>query len=373
MKYKKLGTSAVNVPVIGQGCMGLGGYFSSNTENDQQQIDTLKYGILNGMTLIDTAENYGAGHSEELVGKAVYGMRSDVFVATKVSPEHLSYHNVIASAENSLRRLKTDYIDLYQIHWPNPAVPVEETMQAMKTLVNQGKVRFVGVSNFYINALREAGRFFSPCRITTNQMEYNLFDRSIETDLLPYCAAESVSLIAYSPLDQGKFSLNSDKAQTLRRIGEKYSKTPAQICLAWLVAHPQVIVIPKTNSKDHKRENAQAADIVLSKKDIVEINTVFTNTPKHVKPNAIRVVEEGVVDRKVYTTLQEALENRAGFAPSPADLAKVLTREENIKPVRVVMLADDKRYIYGLVEGRIRYWAWVIAYGEERPIPVYLR
>src|SRR5271157_4227416 len=216
MKYKKLGTSTVNVPAIGQGCMGIGGYFSSNTENDQEQIDTLKYAILNGMTLVDTAEIYGAGHSEELVGKAVHSMRSDVFIATKVSPEHLSYNNVIASAENSLRRFKTDYIDLYQIHWPNPTIPVEETLGAMKTLVDQGKVRFVGVSNFYVNALREADHLFSPYRIATNQMEYNLFDRSIEKEVLPYCTAESVSLIAYSPLDQGDFSVNSDKALTLR-------------------------------------------------------------------------------------------------------------------------------------------------------------
>lgn len=353
--------------------MGIGGYFASNTENDQQQVETLEFGIQNGLTLIDTAEVYGAGHSEELVGRATQGKRSSAFIATKVSPEHLSYHDVLASAEGSLRRLKTDYIDLYQVHWPNPAIPLEETLRAMKTLVDQGKIRFAGVSNFYCNALRKACQAFLPQQIASNQMEYNLFDRSIETDVLPYCRKESILLIAYSPLDQGQSPRDIKRALTLRQLGEKHKCTPAQICLAWLVAHDQVIAIPKAGNINHINENAAAAAIVLSRNDFEEISKVFTPRPVYITPNKIQVVQAGLVDRKVYTTILEALDNKAGFVPSPADLATALKEEENVKPVRVVKLTGESNCEYGLVEGRIRYWAWVIAYGEERPIPAYIR
>ena len=223
MRYKELGKDHIKIPVIGQGCMGIGGYFSKDLREDDRQVRALRFGIELGMTLIDTAEVYGNGHSEELVGKAIQGMRDKVFVATKFSPEHNSYDDVLSSAEGSLRRLKTDYIDLYQIHWPNPNIPIDETMKAMDKLLRDGKIRYVGVSNFSIRELKEAEAAFSGSAIASVQTEYNLFDRSIEDDILPYCQKKNIITIAYSPLDQGKICSGSEKTKVFEKIAEKYS------------------------------------------------------------------------------------------------------------------------------------------------------
>ena len=155
MRYVKLGKTMTEIPVIGQGCMGIGGYLSRDTTHDAWSLHALKIGIDLGMTFLDTAEGYGSGHSEELVGQAVQGIRDKICIATKVSPENLSYNDVISAAEGSLRRLRTDYIDLYQIHWPNPTIPVSETIRALERLLHDGKIRNIGLCNFSLREIKE--------------------------------------------------------------------------------------------------------------------------------------------------------------------------------------------------------------------------
>ena len=194
------------------------------------------------------------------MARAVEGVRNKVFIATKVSPENLSYDDVIRSAERSLHRLKTDYIDLYQIHWPNPKIPVSETMHAMEQLVTEGKIRFIGVSNFSLKELKEEEKYLPKHPIVSTQTEYNLFDRTIENDILPYCEQKGILTIAYSPLDQGRIASGDDKIKRLKVIADKYNKTIAQIALNWLIAHPTVITIPKATNPNHIKENATSAD-----------------------------------------------------------------------------------------------------------------
>ena len=188
---------------LGQGCMGIGGEFTREVNNDVDYISALRLGVDLGLTFLDTAEVYGGGHSEELIGRAIRGIRSKVFIASKFSPENSSYKNVLEAAERSLTRLKTEYLDLYQVHWPNPKIPVCETMAALEKLVQDGKILNIGVSNFSKLQMIEAQQCLVTTKIISNQVEYNLFDRFIENDIYPHCMSNNSTLIAYSPLEKG--------------------------------------------------------------------------------------------------------------------------------------------------------------------------
>ena len=369
MKYRKLGRSKESVPLIGQGCMGVGGELSADVTQDTQQIDALRLGIELGMTLIDTAEVYGSGHSEELVGRAVRGIRKKVFISTKFSPENNGYEAVLRAAEGSLRRLGTDYIDLYQVHWPNPVIPIEEAMRALHKLIRDGKVLHMGLSNFSVPEMKAARLTVQGSDIVSNQVEYNLFDRFTEQRILPYCVNESITVLAYSPLDKGRFSVGDSLLQT---IAHRYGKTPSQIALSWLIRQPQVVVIPKASNPAHVRDNAAAADFELSVEDAAEIEKAFSAEPLRVPVDEISVSVQGEGNRKVYQTLEQALHNEYHFTPSPKELADDILKGEPIKPVRLV-LVEAATHRYDLIEGRIRYWAWVIAYGGVRPIPALIR
>jgi diketogulonate reductase-like aldo/keto reductase len=374
MKYKALGKKQIKIPVIGQGCMGIGGYLSKDTRQDDNQARALRLGIELGMTFIDTAEAYGNGHSEEIVGKAIEGIRDKVFVATKVSPEHLSYDDVLRSAEGSLHRLRTDYIDLYQVHWMNPKTPMNETMRAMERLFNEGKISYIGVSNFSLKELKKAQDALSLGEIVSIQVEYNLFDRTIESSILPHCQSEGITIIAYSPLDQGKIASGDTRIKALQEIANKHGRTVAQVVLNWLISHPSVIAIPKATNPDHIKENAASANFQLSDEDFTAINETFAPECAYVPVDRIRVIVGGQGNRQVYQTVEEAIENRLGFVPSPVDLAQDIREGEVLKPVRVIRSTDKTgRYDYDLIEGRIRYWAWVIAHNGKKSIPVYIR
>jgi len=375
MRYKTLSGTTESIPVIGQGTMGIGGYLDSDIDGDQKCIDTIRFGINLGMMFIDTAENYGKGHSEEVIGHAIKSIREKVFIATKVSPEHLAYEDTIRACEGSLRRLSTDYIDLYQIHWPNPVIPIEETMRAMTHLREQGKIRFMGISNFSLQQIREVMGIFGKEGFISVQSEYNLFDRSIEYDILPFCEENDLLTIAYSPLDQGYIAQGNSRIEILESIAQKYGKTQSQIVLNWLVSHPNVIAIPKAVNAEHIRQNAAAADFDIDQADIQIIDQTFQCNPVYVPTEKIKVVVDGQGNRKVYQTIEDALKNPLGFTPSPSALAEDIRKKDDvIKPVRVRKTLDQTgQYDYDLVEGRIRYWAWHIAHGGERPIPVLLR
>ncbi|MBW2334259.1 MAG: aldo/keto reductase [Deltaproteobacteria bacterium] len=375
MRYKTLGDTTESIPVIGQGTMGIGGYLESGVNGDQKCIDAIRFGIDLGMMFIDTAENYGKGHSEEVIGHAIKSIREKVFIATKVAPEHLVYDEVIRACERSLRRLSTDYIDLYQIHWPNPAISIEETMEAMKYLKEQGKIRFIGVSNFSLQQIRESIEIFGKEGHISVQSEYNLFDRSIEHDILPFCEKNDLLTIAYSPLDQGYIAQDNSRIEILESIAQKYDRTRAQIVLNWLVSHPNMIAIPKAVNAEHIRQNAAAADFDIDHADIHIIDRTFQCKPIYVPTERIKVVVDGQGNRKVYQTIEDALKNPLGFTPSPSVLAEDIRKKNDvIKPVRVRKSSDQTgRYDYDLVEGRIRYWAWHIAHDGKRSIPVLVR
>ena len=251
MDYKNLGDTEVEIPEIGLG-----------TSQYKGGVEPLRKGVSFGAYLIDTAEVY---LTEDAVGDAVAGIRDDVFVATKVSSSHFTYDDLIEAADDSLKRLRTDYIDLYQLHWPSQSVPIEETMRAMDRLVEEGKVRFIGVSNFSVTQLEEA-QATTGNKIVSNQVSYSLVEREIERELLPYCQEHDVTVIAYSPLARGVRNIGSGLG--LAEVAEETGKTKAQVALNWCISKENVIAIPKSNSSERTAENCAASGWRLTPEQI---------------------------------------------------------------------------------------------------------
>jgi diketogulonate reductase-like aldo/keto reductase len=272
MNFKELGRTGAGVPAIGMGTWGIGGYSSCDTAHDSEAIRTLRRGIELGMYLIDTAEIYGAGHAEEIVAQAIKPFsREQVFIVSKVSPQNLHYADVIKAAERSLKRLETDWIDLYLIHEPNRRIRLRETIEAMEKLVERNLVRFIGVSNFDVGQMEEARGYLCKNDMVVNQVEYSLLDRSVEKDVLPYCKQQQMTVMAYTPLAKGRLSRN----QFLRQMGKKYQRTAAQVALNWLIAKQKVIAIPKAIRIEHLEENAGAMGWMLAEDDIERISSYF--------------------------------------------------------------------------------------------------
>jgi diketogulonate reductase-like aldo/keto reductase len=278
MEFKEFGKSRQKIPVLGLGTWGIGGFSTKYLgRGDEEGVRALRLGMELGMRFIDTAEMYARGHSEEIVAKAVKFQREKVFIATKVSPEHLRHDDVIKSCESSLRRLETDYIDLYQVHWPNASIPIAETMKAMEHLAEGGKIKHIGVSNFSVRQTTEAQEALSKHSLASNQVEYSLLDRSIEADLLSYAEKAHITIIAYSPLGRGQVpqGRRSQQWRALDEVTSKYGKTRTQVALNWLIARKPVVAIPKAASLDHVRENAGAAGWHMDKEDHDRLNKAF--------------------------------------------------------------------------------------------------
>lgn len=267
MNYKYIGGTSFRLPEVGLG-----------TWNYKGGVEPLRAGIGEGASLIDTAEGY---HTEDVVGDAVRNIRDKVILATKVSGRNLGYYDLLESAEKSLEKLGTDIIDLYQIHWPNPAYPINETMKAMQKLLDEGLVRFVGVSNFNIEEIKEAQYYLSHYKIISNQVLYNLNSRKIEKDMLPYCIENDITVLAYTPLDSGVLctepaDTGKEKYKVLSDISEEVGKTIAQVALNWCICHENVVVIPKSDSVNRTVENCGSSGWYLTPDQVRRLDKAFS-------------------------------------------------------------------------------------------------
>jgi diketogulonate reductase-like aldo/keto reductase len=271
MESRVLGRTRERVPVIGMGTWAMG---NSTGEKHKQEIEALEKGIELGMRLIDTAESYGRGKSEALVGRAIRDVRDQVFLASKVSPEHFGYDEVLRSCEASLERLEVKYIDLYQLHWPNPRVPIQETMRAMEELVSRGKIRYIGVSNFSVEETIKAQEALPRSEVVSNQVRYSPRSRHIEGELLPFCEKERITIIAYSPFETGDIHSDGVPKELLTR----YDMTAAQVILNWVTYRDNVIAIPKASNIAHVEENANSLDIRLSERDYQMLSKTFESS-----------------------------------------------------------------------------------------------
>lgn len=254
------------VPVLGQGTWKMG----EDRRRRADEVAALKLGLDLGITLIDTAEMYAGGGAEEVVAEAIAGRRDETFLVSKVLPTNASRAGVKRACENSLKRLATDRIDLYLLHWPG-SVPLAETVEAFEALKAAGKIRHWGVSNFDTDEMEELVGLPSGANVQTNQVLYNLSRRGPEFDLAPWSLERGIPLMAYSPVEQGALARNA----RLDAVAARHKATAAQIALAWVMAQPGVIAIPKASRQEHVRQNAAALDIKLTAQDLAELDRAF--------------------------------------------------------------------------------------------------
>ncbi len=306
MEFRELGKSGIKISAIGLGTWQWGSseWGWGRLYGKRDVLEAFRKAREVGVNLIDTAEMYGRGRSEQLIRDAIQDCREEVVIATKVSPWNLSYGRVLRAANRSLQRLGVDVIDLYQVHLPNPLIPIRNTMKAMKKLVQDGKVRCVGVSNFNLKRVKAAQEALAPVELASNQVKYNLLDRNIETELLPYAQKEKVTIIAYSPLAQGlltgKYTANSKPSsfvqrtnarfsksnlnrltplfQALSEVAEAHHKTPSQVALNWLISKQNVIAIPGAKTPENVTDNAGAADWRLDDLEVARLESLASET-----------------------------------------------------------------------------------------------
>ncbi|MFC3206662.1 aldo/keto reductase [Aquamicrobium soli] len=257
------------VPVLGQGTWHMG----EDRSRFAEEVAALRLGLDLGLTLIDTAEMYG--NAESVVGEAIAGHRDSTFIVSKVLPSNASRSGTVAACERSLKRLGTDRIDLYLLHWRG-GVPLRETVEALEALKAAGKIRHWGVSNFDTDDMEELAALPAGGNCQTNQVLYNLTRRGPEFDLLPWCRQRGMPIMAYSPVEQGRLA----RGGKLDAIAARHGATAAQIALAWTMARPGVIAIPKAVRAEHIRQNVAALDIKLAPEDLAELDRLFAPPPR---------------------------------------------------------------------------------------------
>jgi diketogulonate reductase-like aldo/keto reductase len=272
MRMREFGSTGQKVALIGQGTWQM----------KSDGVAALRLGIELGMTHIDTAEMYTG--AEELIAEAIRGQREKIFLVSKVLPSNASYRGTLRACDQSLKRLKTHYLDVYLLHWWNGTQPIGETMRAMEELVRAGKIRFVGVSNFDVHELQQAQRVLTREKIVCNQVMYHLRSRGIEFSLLRYCESQDIAVVGYSPFGQGNFpAANSRQGKALAGIAKKHGKTARQVALNFLTRRRGLFTIPKASNPGHVRENAGATGWKLDAEDLNLIDSVFP-TPRQDQP-----------------------------------------------------------------------------------------
>jgi diketogulonate reductase-like aldo/keto reductase len=258
--------SGERVPALGQGTWQM----AEDPLRKNEEIAALRSGIELGMTLIDTAEMYSNGKAEELVGEAIAGRRDEVFVVSKVLPWNATRRGTISACERSLRRLRTDRLDLYLLHWPG-RVPFDETLEAFQELQRTELIRYWGVSNLGYAGMEVLVKMRGGSEVTTDQVLYNLLARGIEYDLLPWSRGRGVPIMAYAPVAQGRLMRHAE----LTAVARGHGATPAQVALAWTIRQPGLITIPKASSSEHVVENRRALDLTLSDEDLARLDRAF--------------------------------------------------------------------------------------------------
>src|SRR5680860_207438 len=373
MQCKPFGETGVSVAAIGQGTTGMGTKHLLPDEYVQERINGLRLGIDLGMTFVDTASLYGNGFSEEVVGIALKGIRGKCFLATKFYPhEEMSSQDIRLAIDTSLKNLQTPWIDLYQIHWPNPRVNFEKVFEVLEKYRVSGVIRFFGMCNFSPQEVCSLVQCIPHIPFSSNEIEFNLQAKRIGTEFLGSSSFKG-AILAYSPLNQGRIVGTDIQAKLLGKLAEKYLATPSQIVLAWILSFERVFPIVKATSRKHIEENARAMDLVLSNEDIQQVSDSWTEEIMEVKPESIKL--RGTPQRKPYLTLEEAIENALDLVPSPVALAESIVQYDLKMPIQVVPLCgnnDSYEYEvdpYDPFDQVKKYWAWKIAF-PGKTIPV---
>jgi diketogulonate reductase-like aldo/keto reductase len=360
-----------SLPPIGLGTMGYGGFFSRDNTEQQKYLNLISVAYELGLKVIDTAEVYGAGLAEEIIGKLPPSINQDLFLMTKFSAENSEPKKIEESLHASLRRLNREYVDVYQPHWPSADINTEVVANALSKLVEQGKVRYIGLSNFSTNEYKKANLILGHKKVDFIQTEYGPLERTIESELLPEVIKNHSILVGYSPFRNGNiFDEKNKNHQELIDIAEKYAATISQIVLAWILRSGSVISIPKASSEKRIVENFNALNLTLSALDQEKLSKIFEMEMEMIDMGLIDIGSDG--DRKIYLSLQEAMQNPHNLVPGPMDIANEIKANNGrlAKPIKIKKNKESDRYT--LVEGRVKFWGWMILYGIKSKVPAII-
>jgi diketogulonate reductase-like aldo/keto reductase len=359
------------LPIVGQGTGSKGSDLQTYNDKLNDLVYSIKFGIENGLTLIDTAEIYGDGRSELLVGSAVKGVRESVLLATKFSPNNHRYKSIISAAYGSLKRLGTDYIDIYQIHWPNSSVPLDETMSAIFDLQDQGFVGEIGVCNFNRKQIEEAISIAAKegKRIYSVQIKFNLIDQFAYKAISDICGINNIKIIAYSPF-KSLLSKENHRAKILKDIAMQNGVSAMQIALRWITSHPNTTPIPESSNLDHIKEISKVGNVEIGEQDMTKLSDAFSNLTCLLQVNLMKSRNSN--RRKIKNLEKSEIEKFSlDFCPSIVDLSTEISSGDFLQPILVAKNSEDSN-IYDIVEGELRYWAFVYVNGSDSKIPVII-
>lgn len=363
-------------------CFGLGINTQKNIVFTREATRCLQTAFEKGIRVFDTAESYGDGFSEKIIGNTFKTKNHDIFISTKVSPQHLEKKLIQKALNRSLQRLKRDYIDLYQIHWPDPDANISEVFECLLEFKTRGKIINIGVCNHSKYDLDETFNLFNDLQLFSNQIEFSISQRYSENQILNYCKGKNMHIFAYSPIGKIR-NLSKEIQEKLNKISLENKLTIQQLVLNWMLNWRKYYPIFNSLSSKNIESNLQNLNLNLDIKIYQALDSLKPKVLK-IRPDRIQVVLDGEQNRLTYTNLFEAIENKLNFYPSPSQLAARLIKDENIKPVMLRKAEKNHNYLssreslkckkidFELTEGRIRFWAWVIAFGWEKAIPAYL-
>jgi diketogulonate reductase-like aldo/keto reductase len=359
----------MTLPPIGIGTSGYGGYFSQSSSHSELRdfIDILKLGYEYGARVVDTAESYAAGETERIIGSLPPSIKNEFFIMTKFSPENSSYKKMRDSLHNSLRRLKRDYVDVYMPHWPTFDENVSDVMSGLMQLVDEGKVRNIGVSNYTTNQYLQAYSHANQ-GVKFVQTEYGPFERSVEDDLLPRVISNNGFLVGYSPFRHGEvFNKTGLHYKELENIASEVKCTISQLVLLWITRSGSVIAIPRTVDKNRMKENLLALQIDIPSNVFDRLSKIFIKNYYLIDTSLIVMEKDG--DRPIYYNLDDAIRNRFNLYPGPFEIADEIKSNDGklSKPIKLKKCKKTDKYI--VCEGRLKYWAWIIIYGNRKKIP----
>ena len=362
MNFTYLGNSDDKICKI-----GLGSLFNNYHVRDNTAIRNLIDKAFDlKMNFIDTAPVYGSGEIEKIIGTSVANKRDKFIIGTKCLPSKNKFKEIISSANLSLKRLNMEFIDLFQIHWPNHNVAIEETCEAIETLIKEGKIKYAGICNYPLKDLKKYHQLLGN-KLVSIQNEFNLLERGEGESLKRYIEDRDITMIGYSPFLNGKFCNGELQKKVLDDIASKYSKSRSEIILNWICSQSRnFITIPSTLRTENLISNANSQDFALSKLECEEMTSKCKTLTEYICTKEIYVDQ---VSSNIYHSLVDAKKNIHKLNPSPIDLANEIKDKNILKPIKVSVLKNNTEKKYLLEDGVLRYWSWVIAFGEDKKIP----
>jgi myo-inositol catabolism protein IolS len=363
MKYTNLGPTKIKISKIGMGTL----FKKCKIDFNKKIKHIIDKSYHLGINFIDTAPIYAFGNIERTIGYSIKNKRQKIILATKNLPSQNKYNEIISSAEQSLRRLKTDYIDLYQIHWPNHKIEIEESAEALNILLQQGKIRYVGLCNTNLDNLKKYKNILTN-KLVAIQNEYNLFERTYEDNLKKFINISNMTMISYSPLSNGKLFNGENERKILNFLEKKYNRTKSEIILNWITSQSKnIIAIPSTLKIKNLVDNANSQKFMLNKLDIDLIKKKCKTKTRFISPDNILIERS---ESNIFQSLNDAKKNIYKLDPSPEELAEDIKANNLLKPIKLKEIKKNKlNKKYTLKDGNLRYWSWIIAKGKDKKIP----